>query len=251
MLRSTYLHCDGIGEVTEQRLWAAGALTWDDFLRAPDAGRLSDHLRADLVNLVTESVARLEARDAAWFARQLPGREHWRAFRAFRDGVAYLDIETTGGPEPEDLTVVGLYDGVRLQQFVRGENLQDFPAAMERVEVIVTFFGGGFDLPFLRRAYRMEFPQLHVDLCPLWQRLGYRGGLKRVEEALGIRRPDQTRGLSGLDAVRLWWEWRNNDNRTALETLLAYNADDVLNMERLIDLALPLLLEKAGALPAA
>jgi uncharacterized protein len=246
MLTSTYLHCAGVGPTTEQRLWAAGASTWADLLRAPGDLPVGPRLRDALCEVCAESLRRLEARDARWFARQVPTREHWRAFREFRARVAYVDIETTGGMEPEDLTTVGLYDGSRLHQFVRGDNLDEFPEAVERADVIVTFFGTGFDLPFLRRAFRMEFPQLHVDLCPLLRRLGYTGGLKRVEEALGIRRPDETRGMDGLDAVRLWWRWVNYDDEGALHKLLAYNAEDVINLERLIDLALPALLEKAG-----
>lgn len=93
-------------------------------------------LRDALCEVCAESLRRLEARDARWFARQVPTREHWRAFREFRARVAYVDIETTGGMEPEDLTTVGLYDGSRLHQFVRGDNLDEFPEAVERADVI-------------------------------------------------------------------------------------------------------------------
>src|SRR2546421_9562614 len=208
MLEATFIHCPGIGEKTERKLWSYGARSWSDYLTIRDVLRISQAQRNRLELLVLESLERLAAGDYAWFARVLPQREHWRAYPAFRDRVAFLDIETTGGMEPEDLTVVGLYDGANLRQFVRGMNLHEFPEAIADAAVIVTFFGTGFDLPFLRRAYGMEFPQLHIDLCFLLKRLGYSGGLKQVETGFGIHRSPETRGLSGWDAVRLWREYR-------------------------------------------
>jgi uncharacterized protein YprB with RNaseH-like and TPR domain len=243
MLEATYIHCPGVGEITERRLWQAGARTWAEFIAMGERLRLSAKQRSVLEPLIAESQARLCAHDHAWFARHLPAREHWRAFPAFRDRIAFLDIETTGGLEPYDLTLVGLYDGTTLRQFVRGRNLNEFPEAVRDRALLVTFFGTGFDLPFLRRAFRMEFPQLHVDLCFLLKRLGYSGGLKQVERDFGIRRSAETDGLSGWDAVRLWNQWRRGDGE-ALDTLLAYNAEDVLNMQTLLDAAYPIMLAK-------
>src|SRR5262249_8317964 len=154
-----------------------------------------------------------------WFSRLLPSCEQWRAFSSFQKKVAYLDIETTGGMDPLSLTVVGMYDGIRLRQFIRGDNLDEFPQAIADTQMIVTFFGTGFDLPFLRRAFRMEFPQLHVDLCYLLKRLGHSGGLKKVERSLGLHRSKETDGLDGMDAVRLWREYVLGDEKS-LETLL-------------------------------
>src|SRR5205807_7967986 len=158
----------------------------------------------------------------------------------------YLDIGAAGGMSSGNLTVVGLYDWLRLRQFVRGDNLDAFPDAIERASVLVTFFGSGFDLPFLRRSFGMKFPQLHVDLCFLLKRLGYSGGLKQVEGRFGIARGPQTAGLSGLDAVDLWWKYRRGDD-SALDRLLAYNADDVLNMEHLLEAAYPMMLANTGS----
>src|SRR5829696_5867863 len=120
MLESTYVHCQGIGAVTERKLWGSGARTWTDFLACHPELRLSASQRSRLEPLVRESLERLVTGDYAWFAQALPPREHWRAYPAFRDRAVFLDIETTGGMEPHDLTVVGLYDGTTLHQFVRG-----------------------------------------------------------------------------------------------------------------------------------
>ena len=76
-------------------------------------------------------------------------------------------------------------------------------------------------------------------------RLGHRGGLKRIEQSLGIARVPEAEGLSGMDAVRLWRVWRRGgrDAEDALRVLLAYNREDVVNMKTLLDYALPRLRE--------
>ena len=245
MLEATYIHCPGVGPQTERRLWEAGAFTWRDYLSLESELAVIRRARPILTPLVCESVDRLARSDFAWFGRALPQREHWRAYPAFRDRTVFLDIETTGGPDGGVVTVVGVHDGETLRQFVRGVDLEKFPDTIADAAVIVTFFGTGFDLPVLRSAFGMQFPQLHVDLCYLLKRLGHSGGLKQVERQLGITRSHATGGLSGFDAVRLWWRWRRGD-RDALDLLLAYNAEDVLNLKRLLEIAFPAILVRTS-----
>lgn len=235
LLEATYLHAQGIGPATERRLWDAGACDWHTYLSVSDSEwPLTKAQRALLTPVVEESQVRLQNEDFCWFAEQLPAGEHWRAIPAFGHRLAFLDIETTGGMEVDDLTVVGIYDGYRLRQYVRGQNLEQFPEALDEAAMLVTFFGTGFDIPFLRRAFpQLEMPQMHVDLCYLLKKLGYRGGLKRIEGQLGIQRSNATQGLSGWDAVRLWREYRRG-NQQSLDILLAYNAEDVRNMSDLL-----------------
>ena len=81
--------------------------------------------------------------------------------------------------DADDLTIVGVYDGYQMRQYVRGINLHKMPEALEDAAMLVTFFGTGFDVPFLRRAFpEMPMPYMHVDLCFLLKKLGYRGGLE-------------------------------------------------------------------------
>ncbi len=243
MLESTFIHCPGIGAKSERKLWQAGARNWSELIARQETLRLSRLQRECLVPLVEESIVRLSERDYRWFARAIPQREHWRAYPSFGSRIGYLDIETNGGLDASSLTVAGLYDGYRLRQFVRGDNLHEFPEYMEQFTMLVTFFGTGFDLPFLRRAFHMEFPQLHVDLCFVLKRLGYSGGLKQVEKRFGLKRSDEIDGMSGAGAVQLWYDYRRG-NDDALRVLLDYNAQDVLNLEVLLDAAFPRMLEK-------
>jgi hypothetical protein len=60
--------------------------------------------------------------------------------------------------------------------------------------------------------------------------------LKCCEKALGLDRGDLD-GVDGYFAVFLWHEYQKNNNEKALETLLAYNIEDVVNLETLMVMA--------------
>jgi uncharacterized protein YprB with RNaseH-like and TPR domain len=245
MLERTFLHVPGIGARTERRLWEAGADCWDTFLLRPTGFPVPKNRLLSTLEIVGKSPAALGRGDHRYFERLVPQREHWRALHAFPGRVRYLDIETDGGTDFDSVTVIGLYDGAKVQQFVRGENLLEFPEALEDCALLVTYFGGGFDIPVLRRAFpSVRFDQLHLDLCPTLRRLGLTGGLKSVERQLGIRRSERTRGLAGWDAVRLWNEWRWG-KEASLRTLLDYNGEDVINLAPLARLAYTTLSERA------
>ena len=235
VLEATFLHAQSIGRTTEHKLWQAGARDWSTYMAHPDTHwPLTRSQRTRLTPVVAESQARLEAEDFAYFADLLPQSEHWRAVASFGHRLAFVDIETNGGMAAEDLTVVGVFDGWQMRQYVKGINLEQFPESLQDAAVLVTFFGTGFDIPFLRRAFpQLPLPQMHIDLCFVLKKLGYRGGLKSIEQQMGISRSNATTGLSGWDAVRLWREYRGG-RRQSLDTLLAYNAEDVRNMSTLL-----------------
>ena len=176
--------------------------------------------------------------DAAYFAARLQAGEHWRLFKHFRPRAAYLDIETTGTVWPGLLvTVVGLYDGRNMRQFIQGHNLQQFPRALAEFDLLVTFNGTQFDLPVLKAYFpELQLPPAHVDLRFLMARLGFKGGLKKIEPRFGIRRPKAVDGMDGYMAVLLWQRYQRGD-RGALDLLLTYNREDVINLEVLMDAA--------------
>jgi hypothetical protein len=239
VLTATFTHAQGIGPTTERRLWDAGVLSWEQALTSPSSALpLTAPQRALLLPALDASVEALARGDARFFARALAPRDHWRAAPEFMDRVGFLDIETNGGVRPDDITVIGVYDGWESRLYVKGRDLDQFAADSERFAVWVTFFGTGFDLPFLRRRFpTLRFDQLHIDLCPALRRLGFRGGLKRIEEQVGIRRAPEVEGLSGWDAVNLWRRWRRHRDADALDCLLAYNRADVENLGLLLAFA--------------
>lgn len=237
MISRSFIILDGIGDRTERSLWQHGIRTWDDFLSCESVPRIAQGRKSAYDEDLEKAKANLACRNDAFFAYRLPAGEHWRSFGEFRDSVAYLDIETTGSSAQDVTTVVGVYDGSDYTVLVRDDDLsaETLSAALDGKKLLITFFGRGFDVPVLQREFGTAMPGLHYDLCFAGKRVGLSGGLKKIEKEMGISRSDDTDGLSGWDAVRLWHHHRRGD-ADALETLIQYNKEDVVNLERLADI---------------
>jgi len=115
--------------------------------------------------------------------------------------------------------------------------METFVEAVSRYQVLVTYNGRCFDIPMLEHAFDTKFEQVHIDLRYLLQDLGFTGGLKGCEKKMGIARDDGLDGVDGRFAILLWQEYQRTGNRAALETLLAYNIADTVNLETLMVLA--------------
>jgi uncharacterized protein YprB with RNaseH-like and TPR domain len=76
----------------------------------------------------------------------------------------------------------------------------------------------------------------HIDLRYVLASIGYSGGLKKCEKRLGIDRGDLI-DVDGYFAVLLWQDYDVAGNAKALDTLLAYNVLDVVNLETLMIIA--------------
>ena len=234
MLEHTFIHIKGIGRKTEQRIWDEGIGTWRDFLNRgkPFFSRARDRfLRREL----EESFKNLE--DIRFFRDRLSSGDMWRLFKAFKTKAVYLDIETSGGYQGiDEITVIGLYDGEDVYTFINGKNMDEFELAISRYDLMITFNGAAFDIPFIRRWFRnISLPPAHIDLRYLLKGLGYRGGLKRIEKDLGIFREPYIDGMDGFEAVRLWraYEWGDS---SALDRLIQYNTADIVNLEPLMEM---------------
>lgn len=241
MLRNTFVHLPGIGPRREKSLWDRGILDWHHFLAAAEGGLLPGHSQQSAVPLVQQSLAAVANGDADFFRSVLPSGETWRLYREFADQAVFLDIETTGLSGYDDqVTVIGALDAGGLKLFLHGLNLDQFPAYIEQFPLLVSFNGSQFDVPFLRAHFpHARLNQAHVDLRFVLASLGYRGGLKSVEQRLGLRRDPLIQGVDGFEAVRLWHRYRRGD-RAALEKLILYNLTDVVNLVELAETAVRL-----------
>lgn len=231
MLEQTFCHIPGIGAKSEQGLWTAGIHSWHVVEGHPGLPAR----RADLLTRhAHESIARLGERDANYFINSLPANQHWRLFPHFRERIAYLDIETTGLECPGDhITTIALYDGQTIHHYVHGENLLDFKDDIRNYNLLVSFNGKCFDIPFLESYFHMRIPAPHIDLRYVFASLGYKGGLKHIERTLGFDRGELA-DVDGFFAVLLWHDYQKKGNRAALDTLLAYNMLDTINLEALM-----------------
>ena len=152
---------------------------------------------------------------------------------------AYLDIETTGlSPQYSTITVVGIYmyngDNTRFVHLI-GEDItvENILDALQGVDVLYTYNGKSFDLPFIHRCVGVNLTELfeHYDLMYDCWRNNLYGGFKSVERQLGIER--KLTEVDGYEAVRLWWRYVNDYDEDALATLLEYNREDVVNLKTL------------------
>jgi uncharacterized protein len=233
MIHHTFCFLPGIGEKLERRLWESGIVTWDDFLSADAIDFLSADNKRRYDAMLREAREHIEQLDVSYFARILRHSDHWRLFHALRDSSVALDIETNGGTARDGgrVTVVGLYDGFDYTALVQGINLTRTKLAAEisRYRYIITFFGAVFDLPYIRQAYGLCIDLPHFDLCFSGRKVGLRGGLKKIEELLGIPRDASVTGLDGFDAVRLWQAAERGDS-DSLNLLITYNRCDTVNL---------------------
>jgi len=236
LLKNTFIHIPGIGIQTEQRLWESGIQSWDDATEDRTPG-LSPIKRQTVIEHLRASNKQFDEINPNYFFELSPASHHWRFFPEFRDATVYLDIETTGlSRYTETITTIALYDGASIFYYVKGRNLDDFPEDIGKYKVIVTYNGKSFDLPFIERYFGIQLNQAHIDLRYPLASLGYTGGLKGCETRLGFHRGDLA-DIDGYFAVLLWQDYRKNRNEKALETLLAYNIQDVLTLEILMVIA--------------
>jgi hypothetical protein len=233
MLEKTFCHIPGISARAEHGLWRDGITSWKRF-PAEGGPFFSGKKNGNVALHLDESRRRLAGNDSGYFSAALPSREHWRLFSAFAGSIAYLDIETTGLSRDHDaITTIALYDGRTIRHYVQGENLEAFAADIRNYQLLVTYNGKCFDLPFIETALGISLPMAHIDLRYVLASLGMRGGLKGCEREIGLSRGDLD-GVDGLFAVRLWHDYRRRGERRTLETLLAYNIEDVINLELLM-----------------
>ena len=237
MLTSTYIHIPGIGKSVERKIWSTGTHSWEDFLDKKDIIPIAASKSEMICQGIEESMEKLNANDSEYFASLMPSSEHWRGFRSFSDSVAYVDIETTGlSPSSSKITVIGIYNGKDVKSFIHGINLDDVVEELSKYKYLVTFNGARFDLPFIKKEYpQIEFNQMHADIMYSLRRIGYSGGLKKIEVDLGISRSDDTTGIDGFEAVRLWNRYERG-NEDALDLLLEYNREDIVNLEKILEL---------------
>jgi uncharacterized protein len=207
----------------EKLLWDSGIHNWATLSKESKHGPFFEHCEQQL-----------QAQNCGFFAAHLKSDQHWRLFSEFRHDVAYIDIETTGLSKFDcQITTIALFDGNEIKTYVQGKNLADFKSEIQKYSLIVTFNGKTFDVPFIEHHFSFKIQAAHIDLRYVMKRLGFAGGLKSIERQLGMDRAELN-SVDGFFAVYLWHEYRRTKNQAALDTLLAYNCADVLNLEHLM-----------------
>jgi hypothetical protein len=230
-IENSFIPVRGVGEKTERGLWRAGVTHWDDF----DGGEVGPTTADRIGEFIAVARDHLTRDDASFFAETFPSTEQWRLYENFRDSACFFDIETTGlDARRNRVTTVSFHRDGETETLVRGRDLaaSTLRRQFEAADVLVSYNGTQFDVPFLEQSFDLSVDTPHIDLIYLCRRLGLTGGLKQVERDLGVARdrPD----LSGRDAVRLWRRYERGEE-DALDTLVSYNREDAVNLRTVAD----------------
>ncbi|MFC7018344.1 MULTISPECIES: ribonuclease H-like domain-containing protein [Haloarcula] len=230
-VENSFIGVDGVGEKTERSIWEQGVTHWDEFEPGVVGGKRGERIQS----FIGEGRDRLASTDVGFFDSAFPSGERWRLYQTFPERTCFFDIETTGLDQHRNrVTTVSLHQDGDTRTLVAGDDLTagNLRAAFADADLLVTFNGKRFDVPFLEANFDVDLQRPHLDLMYTCKQLGLSGGLKQVEQDVGIERdrPD----ISGRDAVRLWHEHERGADG-ALETLISYNREDTVNLRTLAD----------------
>lgn len=182
-----------------------------------------------------------------------------RAFSLYTAGaeIAVFDIETTGlYPKRDSLILSGI---LRLRTGGKATATQYFSDRsgdepeviratvrdLAECDLIVTYNGRSFDLPFLRtRAarYGIDTGALNMADLDLYMVLHYHSDLKAAIGSLAQKNVERFMGLdtgrkdeiSGYDSVRLYQRYMTNHDPELEAKILLHNHDDILQLGKLL-----------------
>lgn len=245
ILKNTFAHIPSVTKDFEKKIWQKDIYTWDEFLARHDKLDLKKRKKDLLLKNVEKSIDFHKKKDYSFFL-SIPSNMHWRLYREMKNKCCFLDIETTGlSKHNDDLTLIGMNNGKKSSIFINGKNLDKFEKEFSKYDLIVTYNGKCFDIPFIRAKFpNISFEdKFHIDLRYDLRKIGYSGGLKNIERQVGIARDSSISEVDGFEAVRLWYKHLKGD-KEALNTLVEYNKADIENLVTLMDFAFPKLKEK-------
>src|SRR3989344_3481870 len=230
MIKQSFIFLKKIGRKGEENIWQQGIKDWSDFLQRERINRISPRRKKYYDRKIREAQQALVENDSAYFIGKLPPVQMWRLYLYFDEECCFLDIETDSSGK---ITVVGLSDYYNTKTFVKGFNLErrSIQKELERFKLVVTFNGGSFDLPKLKKELMIELAVPHLDLKPLCVNLGLKGGLKEVEKMLNLKRPAHLYG----NPVDLWKAFQASGDKEYLELLIDYNKEDIENLKAIVE----------------
>ena len=237
MIEHSFIFLEGIGRKTEERLWKMGIKTWNDFLKSTIHS--ISKKRKFYYNRRLEEAKVALIKDPSYFASVLPQSEMWRLYPIFKDSCCFLDIEVDSKGA---IILITLFNRFESKTLVKGMHLdqKNLSHELEKYDLIITYNGSAFDLPKIKKQFNLALKKPHIDLKPLCQRLGLKGGLKDIEQAFNILRPQHLRG-SPVQAWKAFWA---SGDKEYLDLLVQYNEEDAVNLYQLLEKCLLKLKQK-------
>ncbi|MBZ2175293.1 ribonuclease H-like domain-containing protein [Schnuerera sp. xch1] len=165
-----------------------------------------------------------------------------------KDNICFLDIETTGlSRKYNSIYLIGiLYFNSKnnywyLKQFFADkideerELLEAFNEFINGFDLIVTYNGKSFDLPFIKcrlsefnissKIYNIKDFDIYREIKSNNSYLNLKNlKLKTIEESLNIYRKDE---YSGKDCINFYYQYTRNNDNTLKNNILKHNYDDL------------------------
>lgn len=174
--------------------------------------------------------------------------------------IAIMDIETTGLSPEKSEVIIGGYaipsldgkDNIKIVQYFsekiedEKELLKKFTKDLKSFDLIITYNGDKFDIPFLSKRLKYhKLPPLDLYMCQsldLYYILNKHSSLRKflpnlkqktVETYMNlwINREDE---ITGAQSINLYYEYLNTKSKDIEEKILLHNKDDLLQLTRLI-----------------
>lgn len=238
MIRQSFIFLEKINKKTEENLWRQGITNWDLFLEKRKINGLSRARKLYYDRQILKARKALYNFNSSHFIDLLPQNEYWRLYNFFKEDSVFLDIETTGLTNHDDITVFGLFNGIDTKTMIKNLNLdlKELKKELNQYKLIVTFNGSVFDIPFINKRYPDLLPNIpNFDVKSVTNKLNLKGGLKEIEKKLGIRRNKIIEKFYGGDALTLWKMYKATGDNYYLKLLIEYNEEDVINLKTIAD----------------
>jgi len=229
LIDSCFIHCSGIGPETDRKIRKAGFNSWDECIFSGNEIPIGTKRLDGFLRELRQSIEAYNKNDLEYLISAFPPREHWRILGEYFSKATFFDIETTGlSWHYSHASVICAYHRGEIRTFVYGKDLDDFLDLLEDCELLVSFNGNSFDVPFIEKTFNIPSIDCpHIDLRWIAYHLGYKGGLKSIEKQLGFKRPTEIADIDGFEAVDLFYRWQDGDEK-ALYSLSSYCRADVL-----------------------
>lgn len=239
MIQESFVFLEKCSATRENSFWKQGIKDWHEFLLREKIKGIASAKKEFYNRKIREAQQALAEDNTAYFVGKLPAKEMWRLYPHFKENCCFLDIETDSYGK---VVVVGISNYYKTNTFVKGFNLEKnlLERELEKYKLLVTFNGGAFDLPKLKKQLLLEVKMPHIDLKPLCVKLNLKGGLKEVEKMLNLRRPSHLYG----NPVELWKAFHASGDKEYLQLLVDYNTEDVENLKGAMDFVFKRMREK-------
>jgi uncharacterized protein len=238
MIKNTFQVFKGITQRKEKELWNTGIKTWDDFLQKDKIKGISYESKYQLELQIKKCSLKLKENDDSFFLNLLPIKLHYRYYPMIKNELLFVDIESYGHKRRNEITIIGIGNGEDIN-LIRGDKTDSsqIKKIFQNNKGIVTYNGRSYDIPILKKRYNIDFSnKFIIDLKHLMNELGYKGGLKVIEEELKIERKLSHKIMNG-DPINLWKAYKATEDSHFIELLAEYVEADVRSLPILLDYA--------------